>query len=302
MLDVEGASLQVQRLIVQREVARAWMDALYAEQTRVALQRLVSQLQLQLDAIPSGIARGRQSAADGYQVRQAFEQATDRVIEQERVVERARIALATLLGADARRALGQAPDTSLLAHPRDHLVARLDEHPEIRILDRREELARTEVDLARSTKRPDWALEVGYGQRRPFFDNMLTVMVSMDLPWQAEKRQDRDIASRLASVDRERALREDARRMHVAELQGWLADFDTAQKKIERFEKIIAPLARDRRAAALAAYEGGRGELGSVLEASRSETEVEVAKIQALAERARAWIDLDFIYPKAVAK
>ena len=235
MRDVEGANLEAQRVLVRRDVARAWIDAYYAEQVREASERLAGQFRLQLDAVPSAIARGRQTAAEGYLLRQAFEQANDRVIDQERLAARARIGLAALVGEEAKRPLAQAPDMTRFVHPREHLVTRLSEHPEIRLLDQREELARAEVELARSTRKSDWMLEVGYGQRRPYFDNMLTVMLSFDLPWQTERRQDRDIASRLAEVDQARAMREDARRMHVAELRGWLADFDAAQRRIQRY-------------------------------------------------------------------
>jgi outer membrane protein TolC len=145
-------------------------------------------------------------------------------------------------------------------------------------------------------KKSDWMLEVGYGQRRPAFDNMVTVMLSFELPWQAGRRQDRDVASRLAEVEQARAMREDARRMHEAQVRGWLADFDTAARRIERFEGVLAPLARERAAAALAAYQGGRGELGPLLEAERARTETELGLVQALAERAKAWASLNYLY------
>lgn len=296
MRDLETAGLQAQRTLVHRDIAKAWMEVYYAEQALAAVQRLAGQFKLQLDAIPSSIARGRQSAAEGLALRQLFEQANDRVIEQERLVARARIGLAALVGEEAKRALAQPPDTSAFAHSREHFVAQLSEHPEIQMLERREDVAKAEVELARSSRKSDWMVEVGYGQRRPFFDNMLTVMVSFDLPWATERRQDRDVASRLAEVDQARAMREDARRMHVAELQGWLADFDAAQRRIDRFEKVLAPLARERRGAALAAYEGGRGELAAVLEAQRAETDTELARLQAFGERARAWANLNFVY------
>jgi outer membrane protein TolC len=298
MRDVEGASLQAQRVLVQREAALAWLEAHYAERSREALERLAGQFRLQIDAVPSGIARGRQGATEGYVLRQAFEQANDRVIEQERLALRARAALAALLGEDAKRPLAAAPDTSVLLHPREHLVDQLAGHPELRTLAQREDLARAEVALAKSTARPDWMLEVGYGYRRPSFDNMLSVMVSFDLPWDQGNRQDRDIASRLADVEQARAMREQARRTHEAELRGWLADFDAAQRRVQRAEAILLPLARDRRAAALAAYEGARGELAGVLEAERSRTDADLALLQALAERGKAWANLGFVYAR----
>lgn len=294
--DVEGASLSALRAALYRDIAMAWGDAYFAERMRGALERLARQFQLHSDTVSAAVSRGRLSAADGLMLRHAFEQANDRLIEQDRMVAKARIALATWIGEEAKRPLGAPPQMERFAHPREHLVARLAEHPQLRVFDRREELARADVELARSEKKSAWMLEVGYGRRRPAFDDMVTVMVSIDLPWQAERRQDRDIASRLAEVEQVRAMREDARRMHEAEVRGWLADFDTAQRRIERFERVLLPLARDRSAAALAAYQGGRGELGPVLEAERAITETELALLQALAERAKAWANLNYLY------
>ena len=227
---------------------------------------------------------------------------SDRVIEQERMLQRARIALAAWLGDEARRPLGAPPDTSRLAHGREALLAQLHEHPMLRVLDERENLARAETELAKTTKKSDWSLEVGYAQREPFFSNMITVMVAMDLPWQAERRQDRDIASRLAEAEQVRAQREDARRMHEAEVRGWLADYDTAARRIERFQRVLLPLARDRVEAALVSYQGGRSELAVVLEANRAITETELGATAAGAERAKAWANLSFLYPHEAGK
>jgi outer membrane protein TolC len=173
----------------------------------------------------------------------------------------------------------------------------LHDHPHLRIYDLRQDLARAEVDLARAAKNPDWSLEVGYGQRRPFFDNMLTVMVAFDLPWQADRRQERDISARLAELEQSRAQREEARRMHEAELRGWLADFDAGTARISRYRELILPLARDRLEATLAAYRGGRGDLNPVLDSSRGTTDSELALIAVESERARAWANLSFLYP-----
>jgi outer membrane protein TolC len=296
--DVESANLAAQRTALQRDIAMAWLEVHFAERVQAALERLARQLQLHSETVSAAVSRGRQSAAEALMVRLAFEQANDRLIEQRRLAARSRIMLASFIGDEARRPLGEAPDLSRFAHPREHIVGRLAEHPQLQFFDRKEGLARAEADLARSTRRTDWMLEVGYGQRRPYFDNMLSVMISFDMPWRTGARQDRDIASKLAEVEQARAMREDALRMHAAEVRGWLADFDAAGERVERFERVLLPLARDRRAAALAAYQGGRGELGSVLEAERTVTETDLALVQALAERAKAWANLNYLYPQ----
>ena len=296
--DVEAVGLDAQRAMLARDIATAWLEVHYAERSRTVLERLVRQFQLQVDTLAAGVARGRQGTADAFMVRGALEQANDRIIEQDRIIERARITLAALIGEDAKRPLADAPDMTAFAQPREHLLSRLAEHPELRMQEQREALARAEVDVARSTAKPDWALEIGYGHRAPAFDNMLTVMLSIELPWQSGRRQDRDVASRLAEVDQARATRENTRRMQEAEVRGRFADFDTAQRRIERFEGALLPLARERSAAALAAYQGGRGELAPVLEAERAVTETELALNQVLAERAKAWANLNYLYPQ----
>ena len=297
--DVENASLAAQRAALHRDVALAWLEVHFAERVKAALERLARQLQLHSETVSAAVSRGRQSAAEALTLRLAFEQANDRLIEQERMAARSRIMLASLIGNEAMRPLAEPPELSRFARPREHLME-LAEHPQLRLIEQREGLSRAEAELARSTRRTDWMLEVGYGQRRPYFDNMLTVMISFDLPLRTEQRQDRDIISRLAEVEQARAMREDALRMRAAEVHGWLADFDAAGRRIERFEGVLLPLARDRRAAALAAFQGGRGELAGVLEAERVVTETDLALVQVLGERARAWANLNYAYPQEI--
>jgi outer membrane protein TolC len=294
---VERAMLYSQQALLNRDIAAAWLDVHFAERARQALERLVSQLSAQSELAAAGIARGRQSASEGLMLRAAYEQGRDRILDQERVVARARIALGALLGEDAKRSLAEPPALDRIEQSREALLTRLHDHPHLRVYDVREDLARAEVDLAKASRNSDWSLEVGYGQRRPFFDNMLTVMVAFDLPWQAERRQDRDISSRLAELEQARALREDARRAHEAELRGSLADFDAGSARIERYRSVVLPLARERLDAALAAYRGARGELSPALDANRAITDSELALIGVEAERARAWSSLNFLYP-----
>lgn len=294
--ELERANLHAQRALVRRDVAAAWLDLHFAERGRGALENLARRIELQSQAIPSAIARGRQSPTEALIVRQALEETNDRLIEQERAITKARIALASWIADEARRPLGAPPDTAQLPRGAEQLLAQLAEQPQLRVLERREALARAEVEMARSERRPDWMLEVEYGQRRPYFDNMLSVIVSIDLPWQAGSRQDRDIAARLAEVEQARAMQEDARRMREAEVRGWLADFETAGRRITRFQGVLLPLARERAAAADAGYRGGRGELVPVLEAERSIAETELALLQAHVERARAWANLSFLF------
>jgi outer membrane protein TolC len=295
--DVEAANLDAQRAGLRREIALAWLELYFAQQARAPLVELVGELQLQLDTVSAAVAAGRQNTADALALRGAGVAAQDRVIEQDRMIERARYMLATWLREDASRPLANPPDTGRFDHPPTALLDNLHEHPELKAYAEREALARTDVALAANSKKSDWSLEVAYGQRGPAFSNMISVMVSIDLPWEAEKRQDRDLAAKRLLADQAQAQAEEARRMHEAELRGFYADWQTAGVRMERFEKLLLPLARERVAAALAAYRGGRGDLGVVLDARRAETETRLGFVQSQLERARAWARLNFLLP-----
>ena len=293
--DVERANLTSQRAILHRDIAAAWLELHYAERGRQALERLIATLSTQSDLAATALARGRLSAAESLMLRGALEQARERLLEQDRLIARARINLAVLIG-ETDRPLAAPPDVSRLEPSRDVLLKRITDHAHLRVFDVRETLARADLDVARAGRRPDWGLEVTYGQRSPYFDNMLSVMVSVDLPWQRARVQDREIAAKLAEVEQSRAMREDARRMHAAEMRGFLADYDAATARIERYLKVLIPLARERYEAAFAAYRGGRGELNAVLEASRGVADTELALVAIDAERAKAWANLTYLY------
>lgn len=295
--DLEAAGLAAQRVGVRRDIALAWFDLYFARKSRDALVELVRDFELQLDTVSAAVASGRQTGADAIALRSMLENTRDRVIEQERTIARARYALAVWLREAAALPLADPPDTATLDHPPQVLLGDMKEHPQLRLLDQREALADTDVALAANSKKPDWSVQVSYAQRGPEFSNMLSVMVSVDLPWETAKRQDRDLAAKRLLADQVRAQAEDSRRAYEAELLGVYADWQTATKRTERFGSVLLPLADERVQAALAAYRGGRGELGAVLDARRAATETRLAAVQVELERARAWAKLNFLLP-----
>jgi outer membrane protein TolC len=252
---------------------------------------------LEADTAPAAVAAGRMTSAEAIAARAAVELARDRLLERERNVAKSRAQLAAFIGVAARQQLASPPDTSMLPLATHALIASLDAHPALKVYEEREALARAEVAAAEATRNPDWSVELSFGNREPNFSNMVSLMFSVDLPLARERRQDRDVAARLALLDQARLLREDARRAHEAELAALAAEWEVGGKRIERYEKLLGPLARDRVEAALAAYRGGRGDLAAVLEARRAEVETRLGELAAALERDRAWARLTYVVP-----
>jgi outer membrane protein TolC len=297
---VETANLTAQRTQLRQDVALAWLELYYAKHSLQALERLRQAFQVEADTTGPAVASGRMTPAMAIGARAAAETVQDRILDQQRSVARAHARFAALVGDAADRPLGPPPDINALAHSPTALLSGIEAHPDQRVFAQREALAQSEVALAASTRKPDWGWEVSFGQREPRFSNMVSIMVSMDLPLWRGARQDRDVAARMKQLEQARAQREDARRTHEADVRMLVADWTYAGERAARFGKTILPLTRERADLALAAYRGGRGELSSVLEARRAETEVELLRLGAELERARAWARLNYLFDHEV--
>ena len=292
---VEAATLTAQRAQLRQDAALAWLEVYYAQRSLSVLEGLRDAYRLEAETTGPAVAAGRTTPAMAVAARSAVEMANDRISEQQRLLARARASFRALVGDAAERPLSSPPDINSLAHAPGALVGAIDTHPDQRIFEQREALAQSEVALAASTRKPDWGWEVSFGQREPRFSNMVSVMISMDLPLWKGSRQDRDVAARVKQLEQARARREDARRMHDAEVRMLVADWTFAGERAQRFSKAVLPLAQERAELALAAYRGGRGELASVLEARRAQTDVELSRLAAELERARAWARLNYL-------
>ncbi len=300
--EVEQAMLRLERTNIRREAAMAWYEVLHATRALEVMADLVSAMQLQQETVAAAITAGRAPTAEGFMARSALESARDEVIEQERVLKRAVVQLAQFIGPDAERPVGAAPDVSKLPRPVESLLASLDSHPTLAVYEARESAAKSDIALAQSMKKPDWGVEVSYGQRSPYFSNLVSVMFSVDLPVLSGNRQDRDIAAQQAMLERVRAQREDTRRTYEAAVRSAVIDWETWNRRVQRFETVLVPLAKERVQAATSAYRGGRGELAGVIEARRGEAETRLGLHNALLERGRAWSALSFLVPEEESK
>ena len=160
-------------------------------------------------------------------------------------------------------------------------------------------IADSDLRLAEAAKHPDWSLEVAYAQRGPAFSNMLSVGVQIDLPIFQSRRQDPAIAGKAAMAEQIRAQSEEAKRAHSAEIEGMLADWESANTRLDRYRTELIPLAHERSDLALASYRGGKSELASVLDARKGEIEVRMNYLVAQNELARAWANLNFLLPES---
>jgi len=289
-------TLESTRLAVMRETAAAWLARWFAAEAERVIARQIDEAGLAVAIAEAAYRAGRAPQGELLNAQGSVIELRNRATDAAAQSKRARIGLARFVGAEADRPLGGPPDFSRLPFDAGEL-ADIDAQPDIRLALAREASAVTEADLARAAKKPDWSAELTYAVRGSPYSNMVSLMVSIDLPWSPGTRQDREHAAKLRELDAVRAMREDTRRMRVAETDAMLTEWEAARAMARRIDDELLPLAAQRLAAALASYRGGTGALSPVLEARRSELDARLALLQQEQAAAKAWVWLRFVRP-----
>src|SRR5260221_11846395 len=147
--------------------------------------------------------------------------------------------LSRWLGTEASDATGKAPDIFTFSHHNLGNEADFSLHPHVAMYAPIEAAAEAELKLAQVATQPDWSVELSYAQRGSAYSNMVSVMVRMDLPLFASRRQDPVTLSKSRQLEQVRAQAEDALRRHVSELRAAGGDWQGAQARVMRDRKEI---------------------------------------------------------------
>lgn len=283
---------------IQRDTALAWLDRYYAEAMGAVVAEQAAQARLEIEAADSAYRSGRGSQADIFSARSALVALDDRASEIGRRIRNARTMLARWIGNAADAPLSAKPDTDVLRLNAEHLDKQLVHHPQISVLARQKDIAITEARLAQANKKPDWSAEFAFSQRGPSYANMISFGVSIPLQWDQEKRQDRELASKLAQVEQAKAQHEEALRAHIAEVRTMIDEWENGHERSARYRRELMPLAQQRTQAVLAAYRGNKASLADVLAARRNEIEVRLQLLQLETDTARLWAQINFLVPE----
>ena len=296
--EVAEAGRTVALANLRRDTAMAWLERQYQERMREVLQTQRAEAGLQVEAADAAYRGGRGTQTDAFAARSAVAQIDDRVRQAERQIATAKTKLARWVGDDANQALGALPDLAAVRLDASSLETRLAQHPQIALMLRQEAVARAEADVAQSNQRSDWSVELMVSQRGSAYSNMVSLNVSIPLQWDPKNRQDRELAAKLAMLEQMRAQREESTREQLAETRGWLQEWQSNRDRLAHYDSALIPLANERTRAAIAAYRGGSGPLGAVLEARRMEIESRMDRLRLEMETAALWAQLEYLIPE----
>ena len=282
---------------LQRDTALAWLERYFRERTRALLLTQRDEARLQVEAAESAYGASRGTRVEVLAARFAAALLDDRLAQNERELATATTQLARWVGDAARRPLGEPPRTDRVALTDTALDTELAHHPRIAMLLKQEDAARADAAIAQTNQRADWSAELMYSQRGSAYSNMVSINVSIPLQWDSARRQDRELAAKLATVEQLRAQREDVLREHVAEVAAMLQEWHSDRERLARYDTALLPLAAERTGAALSAYRAGSAGLSAVLEARRAEIDTRMDRLRLELDAARLWAQLSYLIP-----
>jgi outer membrane protein TolC len=300
--EVEGqradAELAMTRLDVARETAQAWIRLATANTSFGELRKLQGDVDLGAASARAAVAAARSSAAEALSAEAAAARLRTRILQAQSEQRRAQAELGRWVGEEAVRPLASIPSFDQLPAPSEVLLNTPHLHGEILPFEARIAAARTDVDLARAERRPDWSTEFSFAKRGPDFSDMVSLQFTIGLPLFAKHRQDPVIAARSAELRQLEAERDSEIRMHTAETRQMVIDWEQLGEQLEQYDKELVPLARERSRVALASYRAGNSELKLALDAFDDEITVLIDRAALENERGRAWAFLRYLQPE----
>ena len=276
---------------IQRDVMRAWIDAVEAATRQRLLIQVISDLRTGRQVIEAGIPTGSSTPALELQAQAEIALAESQLADARGTEARARGELGRWIGAVAERPL---PDSLPTLSPPPGVSPDFTKHPEVLAANAREQAQQRQVEVARSERRPNlsWSAMVGI---RPTYGEMVGAQVSIPLQINRRGLQDRRIAEAAARADAARLRAEDARRALGGEYQAALARFSGAEAQIAVLRDRAIPSLEASFKAAEARYAGGQGTLELPLNIVRRYVETNVQLVEQEGARARAAADLIYL-------
>lgn len=189
------------------------------------------------------------------------------------------------------------PETlpELAAPPeRTQLATALETHPDIQAASQRVAAGQSAVEVARQQYKPGWMLDVSYGERTGTeMDgsrrrDLLTAMVTVDLPLFTGKRQDRRVAASVAEADALRHQRDDAYRDLQRTLEAEYPRWERLRERERVYARKILPAARHNAEAALSAYRNGVTDFTALMRAHITELDSRLQALRTQTDRLQA--------------
>lgn len=241
----EQARVQMEYRNLLRQVRQSWLELYYQEQSLRTLDESRRLARKQLDAAEARYRAAQETQQSVLRSRQALARLDERTPMIRARIIRLQAQLARWIGEAAYQALPAAMPALPLA-PGEFDYSR---HPEWIATQSMLDEARVEVEMARQDYKPGMMLDVSYGFRRPMPNgtdrpDLLSAMVTFDLPVFREKRQDRKLAEKQTMEAGARFELDDKRRELESMGRSLRGELDGLTEREKIFVEQLLPATR----------------------------------------------------------
>lgn len=289
----EHQRVDLERRNLLRQVRQTWVELQFQQQSLAVLEELRRLARRQLEAAEARYRAAQAPQQAVFQARQALARVSEREPMRRAQAVRLQAQLARWIGEAAWRPLpDEPPALSAVAETFDPA-----QHPEWLAARYGLEQARLEVELARQEYKPAWMLDLSYGFRRPMPNgmersDMLSAMVTLDLPVFRARRQDRRLAEKQALEAGAHYEIEDKRLELEAMYRAMRADYDALVERERIFAQELLPATRGESQVTVAGFARDQTEYR---EARMKALDTELEFLRLRADRLKAQADLLYL-------
>ena len=287
--------------MVRFEVERAWRELDYLDQSLALLADQSRWIAALVAGAEAGYAAGEGESLDLLDARLMALEIEEMRLEGARERDAMLAELVRWVGEEARGERLAAPAPARPLEPLETLLLRIERNPMLESLAHMRDAALQQADIAREMYKPSFGLDVAYGFRQGQDMNgdprpdMLTAMLTFDIPLFTRDRQDREAGAARSRARAADARRADAVRGLEARLRAAHARAQRLSDVVSLYETQIDRLAGLSVGAALAAYRSSDGSLEEVVAMQQRVFEVRDRHARARAERAVALAEIDYL-------
>ncbi len=276
-----------------RQVRQTWVELYFQQQSLNTLEELRRLARKQLEAAQARYRAAQEMQQTVLKARQALARVNEREPMLRAQQSRLQAQLARWVGEAAYQPLPfELPSLPAISETFDHT-----RHPEWLAAQYGLEQARIEVQMARQEYKPGWMFDLSYGFRRPMPDgterpDMVTAMVTLDVPIFREKRQDRRLAEKQVMETGARYEIEDKRRELEVMYRSMRAEFEALAEREKVFVQELLPATRRESQVTVAGFARDQAEYREAL-MKAFDTELEYTRLRV--DRVRAQAELLYL-------
>ena len=294
----EGIALQgrVRELEVANNVTQLWAELYFQQQSELLIRKNRALMQDLVAFIETNYALGKSQAQDLLQAQLQVSKLDEKLQANKQVQQRIQSQLSEWLGEVAFTLQSDGVHDwvkleAVLENQKGNTnyYSVLGFHPTVLIADALIKANQTQVDIAKQAYEPQFGVEVMYGYRQadgmmgqPASD-LVSVFLTMDLPFFTDKRQDKQYSAAQYQVGAAQSQRDLLLTQMNAKVNTLLVDKANTEQRLSRYQHTLLKQAKQRTQAVERGYENNTAQFSEFITAASEELAlaVEQARLQA---------------------